>query len=277
MLRRQTFSLLLLISLGHLLLVSAQVQSTSGLPVIEAVAFDAFARVQGLLGGVGDGVRSTWSGYFALKGVARENEALKSRVLDLEMQVQEQQAAAGRVRGLQEALSLKQSLSTPTLAARVIAGNPSPGSLTVTIDRGLDDGVEPDMAVLAARGVVGRVIPPVTAHAATVQLLIGRNAAAAITFEHSGAGGMVLGGAVDPPLRADFVPVLADVQVGERVTTSGQDGIFPQGFLVGTVAEVTRTTPTDREIGIQPSVDFSHLDVVLVVLSKSAVVPAGTP
>lgn len=270
MIHRRTFSLLIIICLGHILLISAQVQSKSGLPVIETLAFGVFSRVQGLSASVADAGGRLWTNYFALQGAARDSEALRRRILELEAELQQQQALAGRTRALEEILALKQSLAAPTLAARVIAGNPSPGSYTVTIDRGADEGVLPDMAVIGARGVVGRVITPVAPHAATVQLLIDRLAAVAVTFERSSAGGMVVGSATDPPFRAEYVPVLADVQAGERVVTSGQDGIFPQGFTVGTVDRVSRPRSADREILIRPAVDFSHIDAVLVVLSPRA-------
>jgi rod shape-determining protein MreC len=130
------------------------------------------------------------------------------------------------------------------------------------------------MAVIGARGVVGRVVNPIAPHAATVQLLIDRLAAVAVTFERSNAGGIVVGGASDPPFHAEYVPVLADVQSGERVVTSGQDGIYPQGFLVGTVDRVSKGAGADRSILIRPAVDFSHVDLVLVVLKPPA---AGGP
>jgi rod shape-determining protein MreC len=267
--RRQTFSLLIVICLGHVLLISAQVQSPNGLPVVESLAFGGFARAQGLLAGVTDAGRNAWTNYFALRGAAGEREALQAHILELEAQLQQQQAIAGRTRDLEAALNLRKSLAAPTLAARVIAGNPSPGSLTVTIDRGRDDGVMPDMAVIGARGVVGRVISPVARHAATVQLLIDRLAGISVVFERSNTGGVVVGGAGDPPFRAEYVNVLADIQPGERVTTSGQDGVYPQGFLVGTVERVDRHA-ADRDIRIRPAVDYSHIDVVLVVLKTPA-------
>jgi rod shape-determining protein MreC len=266
LIRHQTFSLLIVICLGHVLLISAQVQSKSGMPLLEAMAFGGFSRVQKVTVGLTDAVGHTWTNYFALRDAARESEALKQRIVELEAAVQEQQALAGKTKSLEEVLSLKQTVPSPTLAARVIAGNPSPGSYTVTIDRGSADGVAPDMAVIAARGVVGRVINPIATHAATVQLLIDRLAGVAVTFERSKAGGMVVGSAADPPFRAEYVPVLADVKSGDRVLTSGQDGIYPDGFVVGTVEAVTRGAGADRDILIRPAVDFSHIDVVLVVL-----------
>jgi rod shape-determining protein MreC len=278
MIRRRTLTLFVAVCLAHVLLISAQVQSRSGLPVIETVAFGTFAGVQRLTTGVGDAITGGWTNYFALRGAARENAALKQRVLDLEGALQQQQALVSRTRSLEDALGLKQTLAEPMLAAEVIAGNPSPGTLTVTINRGSSDGITEDMAVIGARGVVGRVINPVAPNAATVQLIVGRTAATAVVFEASNAGGMATGGSPDRLLRAEFVPVLADIKQGERVTTSGQDGIFPQGFLVGVVERVTGTG-ADREIVIRPAVDFTHVDIVLVARKRpaGAAIPGAKP
>jgi rod shape-determining protein MreC len=265
---RRTLTLLVVVCLGHVLLISAQVQSRSGLPVIQAVAFGGFAGVQRATAGVTDAVGSGWTNYFALRGAARENAALRQRILDLEATVQQQQALVGRTRSLEAALGLKARTPDTMAAAEVIAGNPAPGALTVTINQGSADGLAPDMAVVGARGVVGRIIEPMAPHAATVQLVVGRTAAVAVVFERSQAGGMATGGQTDGLLRAEFVPVLADVQAGERVTTSGQDGIYPPGFPVGLVERVSGSGP-DREIVIRPAMDFSHIDIVLVVKTKN--------
>jgi len=274
MLHRRTLSLLAVLSLGHVLLISAQVQSRSGLPLVEAVAFDAYAKAQRGLAVVADWVRGTWSHYLALRGVAAENEALRRQVLELQGLLQEEQAVANSARALEEALKLQQSVPAVTLAARVIAGSPQPGplTLTVTIDRGSADGVNPNMAVIGGRGVIGRVINQPAPHAAQVQLLLDRNAAAAVTLERTGAGGIVKGGASDQLLSVDYVSNQADVQVGERVLTSGQDGIFPAGFVVGFVERSEKGT-NYRLVRVRPAVDFSHIDFVLVVLEK---LPAPT-
>jgi rod shape-determining protein MreC len=264
---RRTLSLLTVICLGHVLLISAQVQSRSGVPVLESAAFGAFSETQRSLTSVADFGRGLWGNYFALRGAARENDALKQRILELEGRVQEQEALAGRTRVLEDILALKQTQPAPTLAARVIAGSPTPNVLTVTVDRGTEDGVEPDMAVIGVKGVVGRVIAPVARRAATVQLLVDQYAGVAITFEKAAAGGVAVGTA-GTTLQTKYVPVLANVQAGERVLSSGQDGVFPPGFLVGTVDAVTGQG-AEREIAVRPAVDFSHVDVVLILLTRS--------
>jgi len=266
-LQRRTGYLLLALCLGHVLLISSQVQSRTGLPVLQSAAFGLFAGVQHVLGSIADGGRSLWANYFALRGVVRDNDALRRRVLDLEAQLQKAQAQASQAQTLEQALGLRQSVDVPTLAARVIAGDPSPGSLTMTVDRGAADGVQPDMAVIGPAGVVGRVINQPLPHVAQVQLLIGRNAAAAVYFERTGGGGIAGGGNVNPPLHIDYVTNAADIKLGDRVLTSGQDGIYPRGFLVGVVASAQRHSGV-WSIGVQPATDFSHLDVVLIILTK---------
>jgi len=273
---RRTLVLFLVLSLAHLLLMSVQVQSRSGLPLIQAAAFSVFAGVQHVTSGIADNGRAFWSSYVALRGVAVENDALRRRVLALEGRLQAQEALLSQTHDLERLLNLQQSLAAPTLAARVIAGDPAPGALTITIDRGAADGVEPNMAVIGHAGVIGRVINRPTQHAAQVQLLIGHSAGAGAMTEQSGAVGPVRGGAGNPPLEMDYVDLLRDVRVGERVLTSGLDGIFPRGFVIGTVERAVKGSGVYSEIAVRPAEDFSALQVVLVVLSRPAPVEGGS-
>jgi rod shape-determining protein MreC len=269
--RRRTVSLLLLLCLGHVLLISAQVPSRTGSSVLGAATFGTVARLQGGIAGVTGGVRGFWSHYFALSGASRENDALRARMLELEGQLQGERARAARVEALEAALNLQKSVVAPTLAARVVAGNPVPGVMTITVDRGTADGIRANMAVIDARGVVGRVIGSPSARAASVQLLIDRTGAAGAKLEASGTEASVSGGFPDGYLRMGLLSSATPVAVGEKVLTSGQDGIYPPGFLIGTVREVNGTGKS-REVIVQPAVSFDRLEVVLVVLAR----PAGS-
>jgi len=278
---RRPFTLLAIVCLGHILLISSQVQSKSGLPMLEAVTFGTMARVQAAVAGVADVVRSTWSQYFALRGVERENQVLRQRVLELEGQLQAEQARSSGTRALEEALKMQQEAPVKMLAARVIAGDPAPGSLTVTIDRGSRDGIEPNMAVLAGAGVVGRVIGRPAAHASRVQLLIGRDAGAGAVLEKGGQGGFLTGGFGDGLFRLELVSALIAVTPGERVLSSGQDKLYPRGYLLGSVERIDGEGRT-RVILVRPAVDFSHIEIVNVILalppdSDAGALPTGTP
>lgn len=252
--------------MGHVLLISAQIQSKSGVGVLQAVTFSAFSRVQGGAAGVLHGGRDFWGNYVALRGIRVDNEGLRKQVADLEVRLQEQRALAARTVGLEALLNLQSTASVPTVAADVIAGNPNPGMRTLTINRGSAEGVEADMAVIGPTGIIGRVVAPVATHAAHVQLLIDRNAAAGALTERTRAGGMVVGSDKDPPLRMELVSNLLDVKPGDTVVASGVDGIYPKGFAIGRVESSERGPDLYRSITVRPLVDFSGLEEVLVVL-----------
>ena len=267
--KRRTGFLLLAMSVGHLLLISLQVQSKSGVPVFQAVTFGLFARVQGTTASTLYGIRHFWGSYVWLRGVRAENETLKEQVAQLQVTLQEQRALASRSARLQELLDLRSASALQTVAAEVIAGNPNPGMLTITIGRGSQDGVQKDMAVIAPTGIVGRIIGNPAAHASRVQLIIDRNAGAGAFTERTHSGGMVAGADKDPPLIMDLVSNLADVKPGDVVVASGVDGIYPKGFVIGRVETSERGTGLYRNITVRPVVDFSSLEEVLVVMVPS--------
>ena len=264
--RKRTGYLFLAVMMAQVILVSAQVQTKSGVRVLQAVALEFFSRVQFATASAVRTGRGAWGNYVALRGVRAENLVLQRRVADLEVSLQQEHALAARTQQLQALMNLKSQATVPTIAAEVIAGNPDPVMRTVTIDRGSADGVLADMAVIAPGGIVGRVIGPVARYAARVQLIIDRNGAAGALTERTRAGGMVVGAEANPPLRMELVSNLADVKPGDRVVASGVDGIFPKGYLIGSVERAERGTGLYRAITVRPGVDFSSLEEVLVVL-----------
>ncbi|HEX6462995.1 MAG TPA: rod shape-determining protein MreC [Vicinamibacterales bacterium] len=263
---KRTGGLFVGVVVAQVILVSAQIQTKSGVRLLSAAVFETFSRVQVATAAVVNGVRGTWGNYFALRHARVENEALRRQVADLEVKLQEEHALAARSARLQELMDLKTSATLPTLAAEVVAGNPDPTMRTVTINRGSGDGVLADMAVIAPRGIVGRVIGPVGRHAARVQLIVDRNAAAGALSERTRAGGMIIGAEAYPPLRMDLVSNFADVKPGDNIVASGVDGIYPKGYLIGQVERSDHGSGLYRNISVRPAVDFSSLEEVLVVL-----------
>lgn len=265
--RQHAGYLFLAVTLGHVILISAQVNSRSGVPVLEAVTFGLFAEVQrGTSTGV-TGARSFWNRYGSLRNVERENAELKRRLEAVQVEFQETRALADRARGLQKLLDLRDRSNLKTTAAEIIATSASPDFQTLTIDKGKSDDLRTDMAVIAPDGVVGRIVVPST-RAAKVQLLIDRNAAAGALVERSRAQGVVKGTG-DSRLELEFVSEAADVAVGDLVVTSGIEGIFPKGFTIGRVDVVDKSGPSYKRITVKPAVDFSSLEEVLVVLTPT--------
>jgi rod shape-determining protein MreC len=264
-LRQRAGSVFLVVVLALVILISAQVNTRDGHPVLESVTFGAFAEVQRVMSRIASGATGMWGGYVDLRDVEAENEALKKQLADAQIELQELRGQAHRSRGFERLLELRDRTELKTTAAEVIGAAATPDFRTLTINKGTDDGVEADMAVIAPAGAVGRVVVP-SGRAAKVQLLIDRNAAAGVLIERSRAQGVLVGGG-DDLLSLEYVADMADVVVGDVVVTSGIDGIFPKGFSVGRIETIEKTSGGLRKITVRPSVDFSSLEEVLVVLS----------
>src|SRR5581483_2764722 len=168
------------------------------------------------------------------------------QLADAQIQLQEQRALADRSRSLEQLLQLRNNSDVQTVAAEIIGDAAAPDFRTMTIDKGTNDGLRPDMAVIAPAGVVGRVVVP-SGRAAKVQLLIDRNAAAGALIARSRAQGVVVGEG-DERLRLEYVSEVADVVTGDLVVTSGIDGIFPKGFVIGRIESVEKASGMYKRI-----------------------------
>jgi rod shape-determining protein MreC len=252
----------------HVILISSQVNARSGIPMLHVATFGVFAEVQRATMNVIGGVRGIWTGYIDLRTVRKDNESLKQNLQMMQVQLQEARALAQRSESLRQLLELRERAGVETTATDVIGGPADPDFRTMTIDKGTSDGLKADMAVISPAGVVGRVIRP-TPRASMVQLLIDRNAAAGAMIERTRAQGIVVGQGTDT-LQMEYVPATADVKPGDLVITSGIDKIYPKGFVIGTVEHVDRGPGSFRAITIKPSVDFSRLEELLVVLTPPA-------
>ena len=273
--RQRSGYLFLAVMLGHVILISAQVNARTGVPILEAVTFGVFAEVQRAVSVGTSSVGRVWRGYVSLRDLNTENEDLKRQLAEAQVDLQRQRALADRSRGLERLLELRDQSTLKTTAAEIIAGAATPDFRTVTIDKGTHDGLRADMAVIAPAGVVGRVAVA-SGRAAKVQLLIDRNAAAGAIVERSRAQGVVVGGG-DDRLRMDYVSEAADIVVGDAVMTSGIDGIYPKGFVIGKVETVEKNGPAYKRIVVRSAVDFRGLEEVLIVLTPAPRETEGSP
>jgi rod shape-determining protein MreC len=271
-LRQRSGFLFLAVMVGHILLISAQINSRSGVPVLETVTFGVFSEIQRGAFGALSSVQHAWTGYIGLRHVRAENEELKRRLAAAEVAAQEQRALAERAKSLERLLALRDRTNLETVAAEIIAAGATPDFRTMTIDKGTSDGIRADMAVVSSGGVVGRIVVP-SAHAAKVQLLVDRNAAAGALIERSRAQGVIIGRG-DNRLQMEYVSEVAEVATGDMIVTSGIDGIYPKGFVIGQVETIDRSGGGYKRIVVRPTVDFAGLEEVLVVLTPLPREPA---
>ena len=271
--RQRTGWLFGAVVVSHIILISAQVTTKRGVPVLQEVTFGAFAEMQRAATSAFNGVHEGWQNYFALQQIRQENEQLRREVTGLRVSLEQERTVAQETRTLQKLLDLKSATGFSTAAAAVIGSGAVPEFRTISIDKGTQDGLRADMAVMSPAGVVGRILMP-TSRAAKVQLIIDRDAAAGVLIERSRVSGVVTGvGSADSLafkaglIELNYVPGSADVKPGDRVVTSGIDGIYPKGLPVGEIQSAERVGGEWR-IRVKPAVDFSSLEAVLVVLKS---------
>jgi rod shape-determining protein MreC len=271
---RNSRFLLAALVLGHLVLISRQVDGGGGTSLLGRVVLTLLTPAQRAVAGVVRGIAGAWTGYVDLRAVREDNDHLRRRVQNLEMLLQQKQERAQEADRLREVLDLRQILPFETVVAEVVARDGLPWFRTLTLNKGTRAGVVLDAPVITSWGVVGRVVA-VGPYAARVQLLIDRDSGVGVLIERSRVAGVVSGQIPDartPQLVMKYVPSVADVEPGDVVVTSGLDRLFPKGLLVGRVASVGPPTGLFREIQVTPSARFEQVEEVLIV--KASAEPA---
>jgi len=209
---------------------------------------------------------SLWHNYIYLRGVRAENRELKQQIEQMRIEQVRLSEDASQAHRLQNLLAFKEQYIAKTVAAQVIGSSGSDLSRSVYIDKGEDDGLKRDMAVITADGIVGKIL---LVYPSTSQVLL-------INDQTSGVGVILEKSRLQGVLRGTnngevvLERIMSDEQVapGERVLTSGGDQIFPKGLPVGTVTQVSNGKDLFLNIKIKPATDLSKLEEVLVLVEK---------
>jgi len=250
--------------LAALLVYSANLRRGGATTFYERVVLAVTAPLLGGLDAVWGSATDAWSHYLWLIDTADENDRLLAENRQLQAQlvaVQEVELANERLRRL---LDFREELTLPALPAQVIGEDAASWFRTVVIDKGLDDGVAEGMPVVVAEGVVGRTIR-VAAHQSRVLLITDASSAVASLVQKNRTRGICRGEGAE--LTLDFVLRLKDIEVGDLIVSSGTGGVFPKGLAIGHVEAVTRGDfGLFQSVTVMPTVDFSRLEEVLVLL-----------
>ena len=218
------------------------------------------------------GLLEGWHGYVALRHARERAGQLSREVNDLRMErdrLLQERAEAERLRrlvGLAEAMP-----EQATLGARVTGVRVGPaGRQILTIDRGADQGVGRLMPVVVADGVVGRV-HSVDGSSSEVLLLVDGYSSIAVRVERTRARANVRGTGKPGGARLEYALRTEDVIEGDLLVTSGTDGIFPRGLVVGRVTQLRRKPQgIFLEAAVTPAVDVTRVEEVLVISGARA-------
>jgi rod shape-determining protein MreC len=234
--------------------------------LVRVWAIEAITPFERVLVSVQNSCGDIWHNYFYLRGVRAENHQLKEQIERMRLEEVRLSQDAEQAHRLQALLAFKEQEVAKTVAAQVIGSSGSDLSRLIYIDKGSNDGIAQDMAVITADGIVGKVLL-VYPSVAQVLLINDQSSGVGVILEKSRLQGVLRGTANGEVV---LERVMSDEQVGpgEKLLSSGGDQIFPKGMPVGTVAKVSQGKDLFLNIKVKPSADLSRLEEVLVVTEK---------
>jgi len=262
--------LVIVLLLGNFMLMAFDAREiTSGQRIIRVWSQAVADFVQSPVTGISSGLSNYFSSISNLRSAQSENDILKQRVQELELDIKGKEDLTAENDRLRSLLNLKENSKYKVLTARIIGRDPSVWFDSSIINRGSLDGVKLNMPVVSDGGLIGRVtaVGPLTAQFDL------------ITRDKSGVGGVVgeIGtsnvlGVVAGTSKSDLVEMRyvsgsAEVQAGQVVYTTGQDGIYPAGLKIGEIVEVrSGSATTPHQIFIRPSAGINSIKEVGVLL-----------
>jgi rod shape-determining protein MreC len=213
-----------------------------------------------------NGSNSLLHDYFLLRGVRAENRQLKDQIEQMKLEQARLTEDAVQAQRLQSLLAFKEQFISKTVAAQVIGSSGSDLSRSIYIDKGENAGLKPDMAVITAGGIVGKVwlVYPSTS---LVLMISDQSSGVGVFLEKSRLQGVLRG---TPNGELILERVMSDEQVvpGDTVLSSGGDQIFPKGLPVGAVSKVGPGKDLFLSVKVRPAADLNRLEEVLVVTQK---------
>lgn len=202
--------------------------------------------------------------YLTVSGFKTENEWLRKRIQTLEVERQRLLEAEATNLKLRQMLDFRSQLPSKPVTASIIANSASSWFQGCVLDKGSADGVRKDMAVVTPLGVVGKVVS-VTPRSAKVILLTDANSGIDVLVQRTRSRGIV-SGSLESGLVLKYMKRSEDIQPGDRLITSGLDGVFPKGLMVGTVIKVNKQhLGLFQFVEVLPAVQSSRAEEVLVV------------
>ena len=212
-----------------------------------------------------------------LRSAQSENDQLKQRIQELEVEVHQKEDLADENERLRSLLTLKEQSKYKVLPARIIGRDASVWFDSSILNRGSLDGVKINMPIVTGGGLVGRVtdVSPLTAQVALITK--GESGLGGVIGElgNSNSLGVIRGTSKSDLLEMRYVPGSVEVKVGDTVYTTGQEGIFPAGLKIGEIVDVRSGSATvTHQIFIRPSAGLDSMQEVAVLLYEPPQLPA---
>ena len=261
--------LMVALLLGNFVLMAFDAKVDGGQRVIRAWTETLADFVQSPVSTVTSSVSNYFSSIANLRSAQSDNDKLKQSVQELEVELKQKEELDAENTRLRKLLDLKEQSKYKVLTARVIGRDPSAWFDSAIVNRGSLDGVKLNMPVVTDGGLVGRVtaVSPLTAQVDLITRDKSGIGAVVGQVGDSNALGVVMGTSKKELLEMKYVTGSTDIQLGQAVFTTGQDGIFPAGLKIGEIVNlVSGSATTPHQIEIQPASRLGSMQEVGILL-----------
>ena len=208
-------------------------------------------------------ISSTWSTYFNLVDAAKKNANLEHKLAILQTQIMDYDHQVQEVTRLRKLLGFSHQYKKNMMVAEVVGISTNSPFQGMRIAKGKWDQIKVGMPVIAAHGIVGRVLRTGLKFS-DVQLLVDANFNLDVIIERTRVRG-VLHGLADSRCRLKLHR-RADIRIGDTIVTSGITGSFPKGLPIGRVMRISyESDNVSQLITIQPWVEYHGLEEVVIL------------
>ncbi len=265
--RRYRFLFLaVLLLLATVILYSYNLRKKTTTTFFERAVLTFAAPFQSAIDSTSDSVKGVWNNYIWLVDTRQRNLELEKENADLRARLNQMSEYGLENERLKRLLAFVDDLDMAALPAQVVGEDASNWARTIIIDKGTSAGLKNGLAVVAADGVVGRIIK-ISTNSARVLLITDASSAVASLVQRTRTRGVARGRGED--LSVEYSLRSADIQAGDLLVTSGMGGIFPKGLPIGRIETVEKDQyGLFQRLSATTTVDFSHLEEVLVIVGN---------
>jgi len=220
-----------------------------------------------------DGIKGFFQRLFNPRAMEEEIQSLNEKVQRLETELQFAESTKEENERLHALLGFTEEYPQyQYVHAEIISSDPNSWFLEFTINRGTNHDIVLNSAVVNEDGLVGRIIE-VYPNTSKVLAIVDPQSAVPVVAARSRDNG-IAGGGIDPytnkpEIRMSYLLNDADLVPGDTVVSSSLMSIFPKGIVVGEVKEVIREDSSEKYAIVTPSVDFAHLENLLIIIGRT--------
>jgi len=266
--------IIIFISIVALVIFSKTLDEKRKLNTFESLVKDTVTFAEKIVLSPFNFIIDLFDDFSELKDVREENDNLKLSIDRIEAIETENIELRREIEALKEELNVEYVLTDyDKLNATVISRNIGYWYNTITIDKGSYNGVEEDMVVVNSTGLIGKVINTTT-FTSDIRLITtsdtNNKISIAITNGENKLHGLIKSyNYKDNKLEVEGISNTEEVNIGDKVYTSGLGGVFPSGILIGSVESIT-TDEYDlaKIIKVVPSANFDDINYVTILKRK---------